>query len=148
MSSTIEMILKRLSNDFIKSKFYSLHNANKDIFKNDNIIDISQLFSKIKEDLGIIIQKSQINDILDITLNEKDIENYYMNIRDNIASLNKFIDVKNFEEKVINIENIYKKRIKLLMENIKASLLYDYIFYTVIPEKKFRECLKLYKDEI
>ena len=58
-----------------------------------------------------------------------------MNIKDNIISLNKYIDINNLEEKVINIEYIYRKKISLLIENIKALLLYDYIFYTLIPDK-------------
>ena len=104
-------------------------------FNNDKILNISELLTIIKEDLGIIIEKAQINEILDITLNKKDIKEYYMNIKDNIISLNKYIDINNLEEKVINIEYIYRKKISLLIENIKALLLYDYIFYTLIPDK-------------
>ena len=131
----LKLISKKLSNDFIKKKCYSLLNIKKNNFNNDKILNISELLTIIKEDLGIIIEKAQINEILDITLNQKDIKEYYMNIKDNIISLNKYIDINNLEEKVINIEYIYRKKISLLIENIKALLLYDYIFYTLIPDK-------------
>ena len=144
----LELIPKVLPDEFILRKCYTVENINPNIFKSDEIFDITKLLNKIKDDLKIEIRRQEIDELLKISLDKNILEHFYNDIKENINSVNKVIEIQNCENKLKIFKEIYEKRIILLTENIKAIIFYDYVYYSILPGIKYKKCLELYKNKI
>ena len=139
-----------MNKEFIKTNNYSstLSYIDDNINKNKEILNIDKLLLKIKDELGIIVDKSKINDLFNATIKNEELKKIKSNICGNFKKLNELFEIKNYEKINNSIDKTYDEKISLLMENIKASVFYDYIYYTLLPDIKSKKLLELYKSKI
>ena len=142
----VEIVLSDLTDDFIKKNCCSSPKVQKYSFELNGILNYKMLSVKIKKELEIELGEEQMKELLDLNFDPKEKENFFKDIINNINTLNEFIELNNLKENIESLKKQYEERILLLEENIKASMLYDYIYVSLIPNIKFQEALKLYKN--
>ena len=142
-----EIVLERMKIEYIKTNCYSscLSYINDNIIQNKEILNIDKLLLKIKTELGIKIDKDKINDLFKVTIDNDKLKKIKSVICNNFEKLNELLEIKNYEKIYNSIEKAYDKNILILMENIKASALYDYIYFTLLPDIKYEKMQEFYQ---
>ena len=142
-----EIVLERMKIEYIKTNCYSscLSYINDNIIQNKEILNIDKLLLKIKTELGIKIDKDKINDLFKVTIDNDKLKKIKSVICKNFEKLNELLEIKNYEKIYNSIEKAYDKNILILMENIKASALYDYIYFTLLPDIKCEKMQEFYQ---
>ena len=83
---------------------------------------------------------------MSISIDEKEKENFIKKILKNFEEVNNVIK-KDIEEKEIEeLKKINEKKFKILNENLKASILYDFINDSLLPKKKYKLAKKEYHE--
>lgn len=136
-----------VDNKLLKKKYY---NIKPEIPKNVNIkseiLNFENLSNKISEELKVKIEKEKIDTLLSLPIDEKEKENFINKILKNFEEVNKVIK-KDIEEKEIEeLKKINEEKFKTVNENLKASILYDFIYYSLLPKKKYKLAKKEYHE--
>ena len=109
------------------------------------MLDYDKLCLKIEKEFNVKIEKNQINSILNFKIDETEKDKYFNKIKKNISSLNNLITVNDYCQKIKDLKELYGKRITILEENLNATILSDYIYYSIIPDLKYHTTLKKFQ---
>ena len=82
--------------------------------------------------------------LLNIEFDKEEKNKYINNIEKNVNDFYKFFGLKNSEKKINALKEKFNNAFPALIENIKASLFYDYIYLSVYPEIKKESLIKYY----
>ena len=131
--------------DILREKYYKKFKIPKESFELSEILNFQNLSKKISQELNIDMTKEDIINLVnnnDFSIEEKD--SYIKNILNNIESVNSYIKL-NYDENVkkVLVKSFNEKFINLI-ENVKASVFYDYIYYLFLPEFKYNLAKKTY----
>ena len=131
----------------MKKKYYNIKpEIPKNVYIKSEILKFENLSNKISEELKVKIEKEKIDTLLSISIDEKEKENFINKILKNFEEVNNVIK-KDIEEKEIEeLKKINEKKFKILNENLKASILYDFIYYSLLPKKKYKLAKKEYHE--
>jgi len=140
----VDLIITKNKN-FFKKKFYKNPDVPKNHFNSEGILDFSKLSKKINDELKINIDIKKMDEIANIKFDVKEKNNYIDSIIKNIDDLNKFLCLNQYKENTIKLKKKYEENFSLLMENIKASIFYDFIYFSLYPKLKFKEFLMFYE---
>ena len=144
IEDSINLRITKINKTFFKKKFYKYPDVPKNYFNSEGILDFIKLSQKIKDKLKIKIEIKEIDKIVNIKFDDNEKNNYMNNIIKNIDNLNNFINLNQYKEKTDKIKEKYEKKFPLLMENLKASIIYDFIYFSLVPELKFKAFLDYY----
>lgn len=131
----------------MKKKYYNIKpEIPKNVYIKSEILKFENLSNKISEELKVKIEKEKIDTLLSISIDEKEKENFINKILKNFEEVNNVIK-KDIEEKEIEeLKKINEKKFKILNENLKASILYDFINDSLLPKKKYKLAKKEYHE--
>jgi len=131
----------------LKKKYYNIKpEIPKNVYIKSEILKFENLSNKISEELKVKIEKEKIDTLLSISIDEKEKENFINKILKNFEEVNNVIK-KDIEEKEIEeLKKINEKKFKILNENLKASILYDFINDSLLPKKKYKLAKKEYHE--
>jgi len=131
----------------LKKKYYNIKpEIPKNVYIKSEILNFENLSNKISEELKVKIEKEKIDTLLSISIDEKEKENFINKILKNFEEVNNVIK-KDIEEKEIEeLKKINEKKFKILNENLKASILYDFINDSLLPKKKYKLAKKEYHE--
>jgi len=120
----------------LKKKYYNIKpEIPKNVYIKSEILNFENLSNKISEELKVKIEKEKIDTLLSISIDEKEKESFINKIFKNFEEVNNVIK-KDIEEKEIEeLKKIYEEKFKILNENLKASIFYDFIYYSLLPKK-------------
>ena len=146
LNTFFKLVLEGMNIEFIKAKCYSsyLLDIDDNIIKKKDILNIDKLFLKIETELGIILDKNKIIDILNVTIDNEKLKKIKSDICKNLEKLSELLEIKNYEKIYNSIDKAYNDNILLLMENIKASVFYDYIYYILLPDIKCEKMKEIF----
>ena len=131
----------------MKKKYYNIKpEIPKNVYIKSEILKFENLSNKISEELKVKIEKEKIDTLLSISIDEKEKENFINKKLKNFEEVNNVIK-KDIEEKEIEeLKKINEKKFKILNENLKASILYDFINEFLLPKKKYKLAKKEYHE--
>jgi len=133
------------NNNFLKNKYFkNIKKYHKEYFNTSEILNYNNLSQKIKDELGVDIEPENIKNLIDFNLDDKERETYINNILKNIQNVYDFMNLKFDDSKRNELIEMNKIKFLSLIENIKASSFYDYVYYFFLPELKYELSRKIY----
>ena len=140
----ITELCKNLPKELIKKFCYLPPKYPKILFESDGLLNYKNLSKKIAKELGYKIDEEFMKNLMNLNLAEEIKEQYFTDIINNIDKVNKLIELYNCEKNKNSLKERYEKRMIILEENIKASVFYDFFYYSFIPRLKYEKCLEFY----
>mgnify|MGYP006988977276 FL=1 len=136
-----------IDNNLLKKKYYNIKpEVPKNSYINSEILNFKNLSNKISDELKAKIDIEKNNTLLSFSIDEKEKEDYLTQILNNFKEVNKYIK-KNIDEKDIEkLKKINEEKFKILNENLKASIFYDFIYYSLLPKKKYDLAENKYRE--
>ena len=116
----------------------------KSSFKNTEKLNFENLSEKINEELGVEINIKVIKNYMDIRL-DKEIENLINKIFLNVQTVKKLIKLDK-DDKIESLKMKNNENLKHLEENIKASVFYDFVYYSFLKKLYCDKFYSLYSD--
>ena len=136
-----------VKNNLLKKKYYNIKpEVPKNSYIQSGILNFKSLSNKIFNELKVKIDIEKNSTLLSFSIDQKEKENYLTKILNNFKEVNIYFK-KNIDEKEVEkLKRINEEKFKILNENLKASIFYDFIYYSLLPEKKYNIAEDYYSE--
>jgi len=141
-----------VDNNLLKKKYYNIKpEVPKNSYSQSEILNFKNLSNKISDELNAKIDIEKNNTLLSFSIDGKEKDNFLTQILNNFK-LNNFKEVNNYikrnvdEKEIETLKKINEEKFKILNENLKASIFYDFIYYSLLPEKKYNIAEDYYSE--
>ena len=131
----------------MKKKYYNIKpEVSKNSYGQSEILNFKNLSNKISDELNAKIDIEKNNTLLSFSIDEKEKDNFLTQLLNNFKEVNNYFK-RNVEEKEIEtLKKINEEQFKILNENLKASIFYDFIYHSLLPEKKYNLAEDYYSE--
>ena len=134
-------------NNLLKKKYYNIKpEVPKNSYIHSEILNFKNLSNKISEELKAKIDIEKNNTLLSFSIDGKEKDNFLTQILNNFKEVNNYFKRNVDEKEIETLKKINEEQFKILNENLKASIFYDFIYYSLLPEKKYNIAEDYYSE--